>query len=81
MKEPKEKAKELIEKFIPDAKYWDCYNDVPLDEDHAKNCALIAVEEIYNLKLEIGQHLEEMPDKQNYYSYWEEVKTHLQNKE
>lgn len=38
------KAKELVEKFIPHAKNWDCYHDVPLEENHAKHCALIAVE-------------------------------------
>ena len=45
----KEKANELVKKFIPNAKYWDCYNDEPLNENHAKACALIAVDEIINV--------------------------------
>ena len=43
---PKEKAEELVEKFREHSKYWDCYNDVPEDEDHAKLSAIIAVDEI-----------------------------------
>lgn len=42
------KAKELVEKFIPHAKNWDCYHDEPLEENHAKQCALIACDEIIN---------------------------------
>jgi hypothetical protein len=67
-----EKAKELVDKF---------YQEAPLDEIKfysndvmAKSCALIAVDEIYKLKLIIGQHLEDIENKENYYSYWEEVK-------
>ena len=40
------KADELVERFAEHAKYWDCYNDVPLDERHAIQCAIICVEEI-----------------------------------
>jgi hypothetical protein len=43
---PKEKAQELINSFSPHAKNWDCFYDIPLDENHAKKCALIAVDEI-----------------------------------
>ena len=46
----KEKAIELDEKFSPLVKCWDCYNDTPMQiEGHvanAKQCALIAVNEI-----------------------------------
>jgi hypothetical protein len=48
---PQEKAKEIIKKFIPHAQYWDCYNDELLKKNHAKQCALIAVEEIIDLNL------------------------------
>jgi hypothetical protein len=48
---PQEKAREIIKKFIPHAQYWDCYNDELLEENHAKQCALIAVEEIIDLNL------------------------------
>jgi len=68
---PKEKAEELVSKFkdIKDAYYID---------ELAKERALIAVDEIYKLTLNIGQHLEEFEDKANYYSYWEEVKQHIE---
>ena len=59
---PKEKAKELL------FKKFGC----------SKRYALLAVDEIYKLTLNIGQHLEEFEDKANYYSYWEEVKQHIE---
>ena len=69
---PKEKAEFLVLEFMR----------VPTDEwfnkNIAKQCALIAVDEIYKLTLNIGQHLEEFEDKANYYSYWEEVKQELE---
>jgi hypothetical protein len=43
---PKEKAKKLVEQFRPHSKYWDCFNDEPLEENHAKQCALISVNQI-----------------------------------
>ena len=43
---PKDKAEELYSKFDKHSRYWDCFNDEPLDEDHSKQCALIAVDEI-----------------------------------
>ena len=42
----KQKAQELLEKYRNHAKYWDCYNDEPLEENHTKYCALILVDEI-----------------------------------
>ena len=48
---PKEKAKELYTLFSKHAKYWDCYNDSPLEIDHTKQCVLIAVNEIISIKL------------------------------
>lgn len=48
--EVKEKAKQLVDKFSPLVTVWDCYHDIPLDEllilKDAKQCALIAVNEI-----------------------------------
>lgn len=50
--EVKEKAKQLVDKFSPLVTIWDCYHDIPLDPDlilkDAKQCALIAVDEILN---------------------------------
>lgn len=74
---PKEKANEL----------WTTYRfalsikNAPLGEQKdliAKQCALIAIEEIYNLRMTHGQYLDYDVDKINYYSYWEDVKQEIQ---
>ena len=51
-----------------------------LDYNEAKQCALITVDEIYSggLHLRYGAYLDEFEDKQNYYSYWEEVKQEIE---
>ena len=64
---PKNKAKELLDRFAPLAKYWDCYNDEPLEGNNAKLCALIAINEIYQL-------LEYKSDKE----FWQSVKTEIE---
>jgi hypothetical protein len=69
---PKEKATELINKFRPHSKYWDCYNDEPLEENHAKKCALIAVDEILNNVL-VGIDLAS-----TWGNYWQEVKQEIE---
>ncbi len=47
---PKEKAKELIEKYSPLVTTWDCYNDSPTEDEYilrdSKKCAIICVDEI-----------------------------------
>jgi hypothetical protein len=45
---PKDKAKELVDRFAPLAKYWDCYNNQSLEENNAKLSALITIDEILN---------------------------------
>ena len=72
---PKEKAKELINKFIPHTRV---FNEVLGWEDYidsAKQCALIAV----------GLHLEELSkmklifsDRELHYKYWQEVKQEIE---
>lgn len=69
---PKEKAKELIKKFSPLVTTWDCYWDAPRNEDDvivdAKQCAIIAVDEILKLQLIDGYDHE----------FWQEVKQELE---
>jgi predicted DNA-binding ArsR family transcriptional regulator len=68
---PKEKAKELIIKFQhpPSAlQHTEC--DC-LHIDIAKECALIAVDEILNVGF---------MDTNDLYDYWQEVKTEIENK-
>ena len=68
---PKEKAKELYTLFSKHAKYWDCYNDSPLEIDHTKQCVLIAVNEIISIKILWFQ--KDTKD----INFWEEVKKEL----
>lgn len=73
---PKEKAEQLIKRFQPHSNFWDCYNDEPLEENHAKNCALICVEEIiesYNNSFESLSI--------NSCEYWATVRTEILNAE
>lgn len=70
---PQEKAKELVDKFRPHSKYWDCHNDEPLEERHANEAALICVDVVLS-------SMENEVD--NYYNkpkvrYWEEVKKEI----
>ena len=69
----KDKAKELVDKYNDEELFY------LLTFRQAKQCALIAVDEIYNggLHLRYGAYLDEFEDKQNYYSYWEEVKQEI----
>jgi len=66
---PKEKAEELIEKFYPHVQWRlgqeDCLS-------RAKQCALIAVDEILNTIEQIFETFEER-------KYWQEVRTEINN--
>ena len=68
---PKEKAKELYTLFSKHAKYWDCYNDMPLEINHTKQCVLIAVNEIISIKILWFQKDTKELD------FWQEVKEEL----
>lgn len=68
---PKQKAKELYDSFSKHAKYWDCYNDAPLEIDHVKQCALITVNEIIKIKTLWFQKDTKDID------FWKEVKEEL----
>jgi hypothetical protein len=78
---PKEKAEELADKYFPvvgDIDRMKC-NSPRIYMGFVVQCALIAVDEIYNsgLNLRYGAYLDEFEDKQNYYSYWEDVKKEI----
>jgi hypothetical protein len=64
---PKEKAKELVEKYDEMLTYLE-------SKSKAKQCALIAVDEILEMNLPI---LEE--DADEFYDYWEQVKNEINN--
>ena len=65
---PKEKAKELVDKYL-DANHTieDWKIDINIDFELAKQCALIAVDELIN---------EAVYEKQ--YNYWQEVKQEIE---
>jgi hypothetical protein len=61
---PKEKAEELVDKFFKDERlYW------VLSYNQAKQCALIAVDEILKRNEPIQGH---------FWDYWEEVKQEIE---
>ena len=66
---PKEKAKELVDKYNKDEKlYWE------LSYDMAKQCALIAVDEIINANpYEVSK-----TDMDSTIDYWKEVKKEIE---
>lgn len=72
---PKEKAKELVDKFSEYAHTEFVYNrggyQAESQFQNAKQCALIAVNEIWN-ELESARVFEE-------YNYWQEVKQEIEN--
>lgn len=76
---PKEKAQELIEMFIGFASDEDTTEDGFVYSEEirlwkAKQCALIAVDEMLQLGLLVGSDLSD-----TFYIYWEEVKQEIQN--
>ena len=75
---PKEKAEELINMFSPHAKNWDCFYDIPLDENHAKQCALRAVDIVQKLPNIQYDSIQYNNNDESQYDYWEEVKQELE---
>ena len=71
MKSPKEKAQELVNRFMFAGIYFT--DGIDGARKNAKQCALIAVDEILEMDLPI---LEE--DADTFYDYWEEVKQEIE---
>jgi hypothetical protein len=81
---PKEKAKELVDKFRLHVLEKDFFGD-NVEHDNAKQCALIAVDEILDLGLhEVGDYRNDQSSSDDfstvtwYINYWQEVKQHIQ---
>ncbi len=66
---PKEKAREIFDKMYS---VEDCSGDYNMTIDTAKQCALIAVDEILNA---LNWHMFHKPYAQ--FDYWHEVKTEI----
>jgi len=73
---PKEKAQELLDKIINIANKHDCFgNEYPL----AKDCALIAVDEILKEYAHAENHIEDIMGRISLYiKYWQEVKQEIE---
>ena len=74
---PHEKAKELVDKFFKYS-YWDSdyvsfKERVETRTDHAKQCALIAVDEIIKTEEPVNHVFTGLT------SYWQKVKEELEN--
>lgn len=73
----KDKAKELVEKFLPYSYYHEMDNSMNRNyqqEDNAKQCALICVDEIIKQLdcISFNHDIEDLP-----FKYWEEVKQEI----
>ena len=67
---PKAKAKELVEKYDETLTYIE-------SKSKAKQCALIAVDEIINSLENYGKESDELQNMENDFRYWQEVKQEL----
>lgn len=50
-RDAKQEAEELVHLFDNHVRYWDCYNDEPLEENHSVLCAIIAQQRILELNI------------------------------
>ena len=75
---PKAKAENLIEKFIPNTRIWNDEKKVWEDcVESAKICGLITVDEIINSLENYGKESDELQNMENDFRYWQEVKQEL----
>ena len=64
---PIEKSEELVDSFREHFDYCDCRNNEPLEVNHAKQCALICVDEILGTVTSDSR-----------YKYYKEVKQEIE---
>lgn len=78
---PKEKAEELIAKFLPPVQnHFRLFDDAQISSkyrDNAKQCALICVEEILGLNI-ISPNLMTAIERENHEIFWLQVKTEIE---
>jgi hypothetical protein len=53
-KEIKKKLEQLLDEVRPHCQYWDCRNDVPLEENHANEVVLICISKQLELLRYLG---------------------------
>jgi hypothetical protein len=66
---PREKAEELVKKFIEHTQEWSELDGYVINEYNAKQCALIAVDEILGLIFLSQAEI----------NYWQEIKQEIEN--
>jgi len=71
MKPPKEKAMELIERFIQQTRNKN--DKLAMSYQRAKMCALIAIDEIIKSNYKVLSGV-----KPSFYNYWQEVKQEIE---
>jgi asparagine synthetase A len=86
---PKEKAKELIQKYLrledDTMFYWEPYYDRRCWDNevliHAKKCALICVNEIYSGIYNYLKDTDELQNADREFAYWNNVEKEIKNYE
>ena len=75
---PRKKALELIDRFIEPTKVPNIKNIWVEDFDAAKQCALIAVDEIIKAKQEDSSYCDEDGEWHNFMDFWQSVKEEIE---
>ncbi len=70
---PKEKAQELVDKFIEFTQDWDARDGYINDEFRAKECALIVVDELIDFA-----KLTDTTNDWDHLNYWQEIKQEIE---
>jgi hypothetical protein len=71
---PKEKAKELVDKMLDKQEYSDVYQERGIISWSAKQCALIAVDEIVNC----DSYFNTLAEAKEFINYWYEVQQEIE---
>ena len=74
----KKKANELFGQFYSRLEHNFSEEASPHEKFIVKQCAWIVIQEMYKLNLKTGAYLETDVDKENYYSFWEDVKKEVE---
>ena len=74
----KKKANELFGQFYSRLEHNFSEEASPHEKFIVKQCVWLVIQEMYKLDLKKGAYLETDVDKENYYSFWEDVKKEVE---